>query len=160
MLNTPPSLPSKPRVKLFGVGSAGLALLNRVHGQPWATGNCVALHASAKVLAACDVPRKVLLGESRLHGLGCGGDPMVAQAIAEEERGILSHLCQEADLVFILTGLGGGAGTGITPTLARIAREGGSLVIVLAALPLPSRAPGGRSRPAPACCTSSNARTS
>lgn len=133
------SLPEKrsetPRVKFFGVGNAGLALLGRVHGQPWAAGACTALHTSAKALAACEVPRRVLLGEQRLHGLGCGGDAVVAQMVAEEERPVLTHLCEQADLVFILTGLGGGAGTGITAVLAGAAREAGALVIVLAALP-------------------------
>jgi cell division protein FtsZ len=39
------------------------------------------------------------------------------------------------DVIFIVTGLGGGAGTGISPVLAQAARESGALVIAFVALP-------------------------
>jgi cell division protein FtsZ len=41
----------------------------------------------------------------------------------------LKALCEDVDVVFILAGLGGGAGTGISPVLARAAKEAGALVL-------------------------------
>ena len=43
--------------------------------------------------------------------------------------------CQGAEVVFILAGLGGGAGSGISPVLARIAKAVGALVLAFVTTP-------------------------
>jgi cell division protein FtsZ len=53
-------------------------------------------------------------------------------------------LCAGAQIVFILVGMGGGAGTGAAPVLARAAKESGALVLGVAALPFDFE--GGRRR--------------
>ena len=75
------------------------------------------------------LPEKVHLETQLLRGLGTGGDPERGRALAEEQLPKLKALCEGADVVFILAGLGGGAGTGISPVLARAAKETGALVL-------------------------------
>jgi cell division protein FtsZ len=55
--------------------------------------------------------------------------------LAEEQLPKLKVLCEGADLVFLLAGLGGGAGTGISPVLARAAKEAGALALGFATTP-------------------------
>jgi cell division protein FtsZ len=70
-----------------------------------------------------------------LRGLGTGGDPERGHALAEEQFTTLKTACEGAEVVFIAAGLGGGAGTGISPVLARAAKENGALVLGFVTLP-------------------------
>jgi cell division protein FtsZ len=70
-----------------------------------------------------------------LRGLGTGGDPERGRALAEEHFPKLEALCEGTDVVLLLAGLGGGAGTGISPVLARAAKEAGALVLAFVTLP-------------------------
>jgi cell division protein FtsZ len=57
------------------------------------------------------------------------------RAAAEENVVKLKAACEGAQVIFIVAGLGGGAGTGISPVLARVARETGALVLAFVTLP-------------------------
>ncbi|PYJ00287.1 MAG: hypothetical protein DME25_21085, partial [Verrucomicrobia bacterium] len=115
--------------KVFGVGNAGLNLVNRVIARNLAGVGFVAANTDAQSLAASAAPEKVLLETKLLLGLGTGGDPERGRAVAEQEAARFKTLCQGAEVVFVVAGLGGGAGTGISPVLARAAREAGALVL-------------------------------
>ncbi len=136
---TPPS-PKSITLKVIAVGGPGVKLMEPMIGRLGATG-FVAVDTDPQSLAASSAPEKVLLETKTLRGLGTSGDPHRGCAIAEEHLPKLKSLCQGADAVFILTGLGGGAGTGISPVLARAARENGALVLGFAALPFACEGP-------------------
>jgi cell division protein FtsZ len=89
----------------------------------------VAMNTDAQSLAASSATEKVHLETQPLRGLGTGGDPDRGRALAEEQLPKLKSLCEGANVVFILAGLGGGAGTGISPVLAGAAKEAGALVL-------------------------------
>jgi len=78
---------------------------------------------------------KIHLETKLMRGLGTGGDPERGRALAEEQFTTLKSACDGADVVFIVTGLGGGAGSGISPVLARAAKEAGALVLAFVTLP-------------------------
>src|ERR1019366_704464 len=78
---------------------------------------------------------KFHLESKLLRGLGSGGDADRGRALAEEQFSTLKSACEGANVVFILSGLGGGAGTGISPVLARAAKEAGALVLAFVTLP-------------------------
>jgi len=59
-------------------------------------------------------------------GWSVAGDPDRARAVAEEEFGRLVDLCRGTEWVVMVAGLGGGAGSGMTPVLARAAHEAGA----------------------------------
>ena len=69
------------------------------------------------------------------RGLGSGGDPERGRALADEQFSTLKSACEGANVIFILAGLGGGAGSGISPVLAKAAREAGALVLAFVTLP-------------------------
>jgi cell division protein FtsZ len=76
-----------------------------------------------------------LLGKDLTKGLGAGGEPKIGQKAAEESRSELREIFKDTNLVFLITGLGGGTGTGAAPAIARIAKEQGALVIGAVTLP-------------------------
>jgi cell division protein FtsZ len=78
---------------------------------------------------------KIHLETKLLRGLGSGGDPDRGRALAEEQFSTLKTACAGAEVVFIIAGLGGGAGSGISPVLARAAREAGALVLAFVTKP-------------------------
>ncbi len=116
-------------IKLFGVGGAGVNVLELLLKASLPGVGFVAVNTDPQSLAASSALEKVQLETQLLRGLGTGGDPDVGRALAEEQLPRLKPLCEGVDVIFILAGLGGGAGTGISPVLARVAKEAGALVL-------------------------------
>ncbi|MBI4660919.1 MAG: hypothetical protein HY735_18960 [Verrucomicrobia bacterium] len=133
-IESPPA--SKPlAVKIVGLGCAGIHMAEFMIQTDLRDLAFAVVHSDARALAASTIPNKCLIGTQILHGLGAGGDPALGQASAEEDLQPLRSLCEETDLMFILTGLGGGTGTGAAPALARLAGESGALVLAVVTLP-------------------------
>jgi len=121
--------PSGPAIKIFGVGSAGLNMLEHVMREGMEGVEFVAVNTDEASLWASSAPEKVHLEPKPLRGLGTGGDPARGRAAAEEAAGKLKSVCEGSAVVFMLAGLGGGAGTGICPVLARAAKESGAFAL-------------------------------
>jgi len=116
-------------VKVLGVGGAGINVLELMLKSGLPGVSFAPVETDAQSLAASSGPEKLHLETPLLRGLGTGADPDRGRALAEEHLPKLKSLCEGADVVFILAGLGGGAGTGISPVLARAAKETGALVL-------------------------------
>jgi cell division protein FtsZ len=125
----------RPVVKVFGVGGAGVALLDALNAEEFAGAGFVAVNTDAASLAASSATVRIHLETKLLRGLGTGGDPERGRALAEEQFSTLKSACDGANVVFIIAGLGGGAGSGISPVLARAAKETGALVLAFVTLP-------------------------
>lgn len=122
-------------VKIIGIGGAGANLLERVALDGMDAAGLLLLSADARVLGACVVPEKIQLGESLLKGLGAGGDPELGEKALLEAEPSLRRSIDGHEFVFICVGLGGGTGSGAAPAVARIAREAGAFVVVIATMP-------------------------
>src|SRR5580692_5603882 len=132
-----PSLES-PRtraIKIFGIGGAGVGLGDALDQSEFAGASFAAIDTDPQSLAASSATVKIHLETKLLRGLGTGGDPERGQSLAEEQFPTLKSACEGADVVFIIAGLGGGAGSGISPVLARAAKEAGALVLAFVTLP-------------------------
>ncbi len=116
-------------VKVFGVGGAGINVLELLLKSGLPGVGFVAVDTDAGPVAASGVSERLHLENPLLRGLGSGGDPERGRALAEEQLPRLKALCEGADVIFLLAGLGGGAGTGIGPVLARAGKEAGALVL-------------------------------
>jgi cell division protein FtsZ len=126
---------SAPSVKIFAVGNAGDALLGALAALEFAGAEFAAINTDAAALAASSATVKIHLENKLFRGLGSGGDPERGRALAEEQFSTLKSACAGANVIFILAGLGGGAGSGISPVLAKAAREAGALVLAFVTLP-------------------------
>jgi cell division protein FtsZ len=133
-MNTlPPN--SRLTVKIIGVGGAGGNVVQQLQSTDLAALPALVAHTNPRVLADWSHSKKVLLGEGRTRGLGAGGDVEIGRQAAEDARAAITEFCADADLIFVVTGLGGGTGGGAAPVIARIARETGCLVLGLATMP-------------------------
>jgi cell division protein FtsZ len=122
-------------VKIFGVGTAGINILEQIAKAALPGVTLAAINTDAKSLATSSATEKISLEAKPTRGAGPGGDPKRSRTVAEENLPRLKHACEGVDVVFILAGLGGGAGTGISPVLAQAARESGALVLAFVAMP-------------------------
>ncbi|MCZ7656249.1 MAG: hypothetical protein M5R42_21295 [Rhodocyclaceae bacterium] len=68
-------------------------------------------------------------------GLGAGGKPDKARALAELERERIAEALSGAHMAFITAGMGGGTGTGAAPIVAEVARELGILTVAVVTKP-------------------------
>jgi cell division protein FtsZ len=130
-----PETVSKAAVKIFGVGGAGVALLDILNTEEFAGAGFAAINTDAASLASSSTTVKIHLETKLLRGLGTGGDPERGRALAEEQFPTLKSACDGANAVLIIAGLGGGAGSGISPVLAHAAKESGALVLAFVTLP-------------------------
>ncbi|HEY1661287.1 MAG TPA: cell division protein FtsZ [Verrucomicrobiae bacterium] len=134
--NSPAAETPKSRmVKIIGVGGAGVILADAMNSGEFAGAEFAVIDTDAQSLAASSAMVKIHLETKKLRGLGTGGDPDRGRALAEEQYPVLKSACEGADVVFIVTGLGGGAGSGVSPVLARAAREAGAIVFAFVTLP-------------------------
>jgi len=131
------TLPANSRltVKIIGLGGAGGNVVQQLQSTDLAGLASMVAHTNPRVLAEWSHPTKLLLGEDCTRGLGAGGDPEIGREAADEMRAQFIEFCKDADLVFIVAGLGGGTGGGAAPIVAEIAREAGCLALGLATMP-------------------------
>ncbi|WQT12818.1 cell division protein FtsZ [Helicobacter pylori] len=95
----------------------------------------IAVNTDGQHLKNNPAPVKILLGKESTGGLGAGGIPDIGRKAAEESANEVREAIKDAKLVIISTGLGGGTGTGATPTIVKIAKEVGALTIAIVTKP-------------------------
>lgn len=123
------------QVKVVGVGGAGSHAVDRLSKDGYADGDLIVANTDARALSSCTTANRINLGQRLTRGLGAGGDPDLGHAAVEESLSAVSEQLAGASMLLLLTGLGGGTGSGGAPRIAQIAREQGAHVIVLATLP-------------------------
>lgn len=123
------------RIKVVGVGGGGSNAVNRMIEAGLGGVEFIAVNTDAQALALCNAPIRVRIGDVLTRGLGAGGDPSVGAKAAEESRDELRAVLEDADMVFVTAGLGGGTGTGAAPVIAGIARELGALTVAVITRP-------------------------
>jgi len=129
----PTGVTTKRSVTIFGVGTAGIAMAGQLPPEDFVGAKIVAVNTELSGMpAGADT---IHLESKLLRGLGAGGDPERGCELAEDHFDRLKAACAGAEVVFLVTGLGGGTGTGASPVLARAARESGALVLAFVTLP-------------------------
>ena len=132
----PPTAPvttNQRSVTIFGVGTAGVTLVELMAKDGFHGAKFVAANTDASV--ASMQAEKIWLEGKQLRGMGTGGDPERGRELAEEHFDRLKAACVGAEVVLLIAGLGGGTGSGVSPVLARAARESGALVLAFVTLP-------------------------
>jgi cell division protein FtsZ len=116
-------------IKVVGVGGAGNNVVNRMVSDGTKGVEFVAINTDRQVLSVSAADQKIQIGEKLTHGQGAGSNPDVGRQSAEENRNNISKVFEDADMVFITAGMGGGTGTGAGPIVADLARDAGALTI-------------------------------
>ena len=116
-------------IKVIGVGGGGNNVVNRMVRSGTKGVEFVAVNTDKQALNVSSATYKIQIGEKLTHGQGAGSDPDVGKRSAEESRNNIAKSLENADMVFITAGMGGGTGTGAAPVVAEIAREAGILTV-------------------------------
>ena len=116
-------------IKVIGVGGGGSNVVNRMVRSGVQGVDFIAVNTDKQALTTSSATYKIQIGEKLTGGQGAGSNPEVGRKSAEESRGQIAKALEDADMVFITAGMGGGTGTGAAPIVADIAKEAGLLTV-------------------------------
>jgi len=123
------------RAKVIGVGGAGISLVDGLRFDNFDSVDNLVVDVDMKAIGESLASQKLSFTKRHTRGMGTGGDIALGKRLAEEEKDKIREQLEGVDLVFLLAGLGGGIGGGVSPVLARLAREQGALVIAFTPMP-------------------------
>jgi cell division protein FtsZ len=122
-------------IKVIGCGGSGTNTIQRMTEEGIFGAELFALNTDAQHLLFSKVERRLLIGKKTTRGLGAGSIPRLGEEAARENESDIKALVENADMVFVTCGLGGGTGTGAAPVVAQAAQEAGALTIGVVTLP-------------------------
>ena len=123
------------KIKVFGVGGAGGNAVNNMIAAGLKGVDFKAANTDKQALDFNSALDKLQLGANLTHGLGAGADPEIGALAAEENIEAIRAATQDADMIFITAGMGGGTGTGASPIIARESRNNGALTVAVVTKP-------------------------
>jgi len=116
-------------IKVVGVGGGGGNMINHMINEGISGIDLIVANTDAQALNASLAPTKIQLGEKKTKGLGSGMKPEIGRESALESYEEIRSALENADIVFIASGFGGGTGTGAAPIIAQAAKEVGALTV-------------------------------
>ncbi|GBE53908.1 cell division protein FtsZ [archaeon BMS3Bbin15] len=126
---------TKARIVVVGTGGAGSNTISRLMEVGIEGADTVAVNTDAQDLLYSTSDRKLLIGRELTGGLGAGSIPQIGEEAAKESEEDVKKVIEDADIVFITCGLGGGTGTGSAPVIASIAQKLGALTVAISTFP-------------------------
>src|SRR3989475_1734134 len=124
----------RARIKVVGCGGGGGNAVNRMISKALKV-QFIAVNTDKQAPERCQADVKVQIGNKVTRGLGAGGDWTRGRDAADESRTELGAAGEDAEMVFISAGLGGGTGTGWAAIVAEMAKEAGALTIAVVTRP-------------------------
>ncbi len=121
-------------IKVIGVGGGGGNAVDRMAKAGIAGVELIAVNTDKQALAR-SLAKPISIGEKVTSGRGAGAKPEVGQKSAEESRDLIVEALEDAQMVFITAGMGGGTGTGAAPIIAEIAKGKGILTVGIVTKP-------------------------
>jgi len=123
------------KIKVIGVGGGGNNAVNRMISSSIKGVEFVGINTDRQALHHSDAAQQLVIGEKLTKGFGAGANPQIGSRAAEESIEEIKAILQDADMVFITAGMGGGTGTGAAPVVARLAQEMDILTIGIVTKP-------------------------
>ncbi|MFB6114544.1 MAG: cell division protein FtsZ [Halodesulfurarchaeum sp.] len=123
------------RITVVGCGGAGSNTVDRMATEGIHGAKLVAANTDVQHLVDVDADEKILMGKEKTQGRGAGSLPQVGEEAALESQDEIRDTVEDADMVFVTAGLGGGTGTGSAPVIAKAARESNALTIAIVTTP-------------------------
>lgn len=122
-------------IKVIGVGGAGRNAVNYMIENHIAGVEFIVMNTDALSLKNSKANKRVLIGKQKAKGYGAGSNLNLGKAAAFESEEEIKRVVRNADIVFIVCGMGGGTGTGAAPVIAKYAKENGCLAIAICTKP-------------------------
>ena len=124
----------EPAIAVVGCGGAGS---NVVHSIYWGSNRIetVAVNTDEEHLRKVDAHKRILIGKDVTFGKDTSGFPEIGEHCAEKARRVLRDALRNYDIIFVVAGMGGGTGTGVSPVVASVAKELNALTFALPIMP-------------------------
>ena len=124
-------------IKIIGVGGGGNSVIERIAEGNELDVELIAINTDAKQLAYMEEAgvKALAIGRELTKGLGTGGVADLGEAAAKGDEAKIKEALKGADLVFVTASMGGGAGTGAAPVVAKIAKDMGILTVGVVTVP-------------------------
>ena len=124
-------------IKIIGVGGGGNSVIERIAEGNELDVELIAINTDAKHLAYMEEAgvKALAIGRELTKGLGTGGVADLGEAAAKGDETKIKEVLKGADLVFVTASMGGGAGTGAAPVVAKIAKDMGILTVGVVTVP-------------------------
>ncbi|MBJ2357090.1 cell division protein FtsZ [Sphaerochaeta sp. S2] len=122
-------------IKVLGVGGAGGNAVNRMIASGLKKVQFVTMNTDMQALQRSNAQVRLPIGKELTGGLGAGGVPEVGEKAAQESKEDIRREIENADMVFITAGMGGGTGTGAAPIVAEIAKSCNALTVAVVTTP-------------------------
>ena len=122
-------------IKVIGVGGAGGNAVNRMIASGLKKVHFVTMNTDMQALQRSNAQVRLPIGKELTGGLGAGGVPEVGEKAAQESKEDIRREIENADMVFITAGMGGGTGTGAAPVVAEIAKSCNALTVAVVTTP-------------------------
>ncbi len=123
------------KIKVFGIGGAGGNAINNMIATGLKGVDFIVANTDKQALDLNSASEKLQLGANLTHGLGAGADPERGTLAAEESVETIRAAAEDADMIFITAGMGGGTGTGSSPIIAREGKNLGALTLAVVTKP-------------------------
>jgi cell division protein FtsZ len=123
------------RIKVIGVGGGGSNAVNRMIESGMENIEFIVANTDLQALRMSRAATKIQLGVKLTNGLGAGANPEIGRKGALEDSDKIIEALEDADMVFVTAGLGGGTGTGAAPIIASLASEMGALTVAVVTKP-------------------------
>ena len=120
-----------PKVGIVAIGGLGIVILNDIEGRLPYVGRSIAIDTDVRSLRRVKADCKIRVGDARDLPRDHHGVRLVAKSSIHEIADAVTGL----DMVFLVVGMGGGAGSGIARIVAKILREQNIFTLVFASLP-------------------------
>lgn len=135
MPNITPEIEAFARIKVIGVGGSGKNAVNHMINTKVKGVDFISINTDAQDLHHSLAKKRIHIGKNLTRGLGTGMNPEMGKRAIEETKEEVQEALKGADMVFVACGLGGGTGSGSSPTVARIAKELGALTVAVVTKP-------------------------
>lgn len=146
------SVSNRPKsVKIIGVGGAGCNFIHSFRSCPdqdkfTNVTELVCVDLGMESLPSVDTLYETAAGSLSLKTIslapyGAGGRVNAARAAALRNIGVLNAAVNGAGTVILAAGLGGGAGGGVLPIIARAARNAGAVTVAAVVMPFDFEGP-------------------
>ncbi|MCZ6820970.1 MAG: cell division protein FtsZ [Calditrichaeota bacterium] len=129
------------KMKVVGVGGAGGNAVNRMIEATLNGVDFISVNTDLQALENCKANSRLQIGRALTKGLGAGANPEIGRKAVEEDRETVFEALEDADMIFVTAGMGGGTGTGAAPIIAEIAKDLGALTVGIVTKPFTFEGP-------------------
>lgn len=122
-------------MRILAIGGAGCSIVEKLIEEPNIKEQAYALNLDARLLNRSLIDRKIQLGARLTRGLGSGGNAAIGTQAALESQDAILRAIKGAEIVVMISGLGGGTGSGVSSVVAQLAKEQGAFLVSVVTYP-------------------------